>query len=622
MDGGVDLDACVQAAPEPSTNGPIAIGASLQFNNVVYTVKKAKDTRRILRGISGKVKNGEILCILGPSGSGKTSFIQILCRRLLSGNGREVTGEVLCNGKSRTASEFQRVSGLVTQEDVFNGVLTVAETLKFAAMLKLPAKLRQVRVDKVVEQLQLEKCLKTYIGDDSNPGSKGISGGEKRRLAIAVEILNPDISMLVLDEPTSGLDAAAALIVANLLRTLADTGITVATTLHQPRALIMQRFQKLMVLDSGRRVYYGSINQYVPYLQGDLQCEVPVYANPYDLLLDALNPSIGLQGTVMRALPDNCADMGECLADLFDKSSQAASEGADDTMGEDISGVFGAKAWTANWLTKYWTVLYRTFLIKMRDPIVLMTQISSAIMLGLIFGVLYWKCYDRDDMYVILDTQMAVTMCVIMVVFLPYDVTLTFPKERRIFLRERKSGLYSTSAFYFARISADMPMHVLASAIMAIILWAMAGLQVDAFTFIGINVAGVLVGAALMQMVGALSSNFEEANLLMMLIMMLSMVMTTGFVRDVPDFLDWLRQISVMGILADLAMYYEFKDIDPKYGTSDEVLSEYAVRVRDSDDCAVAFLILLAIYVFARVVTYAAVKFMHTGRSFAENLRD
>merc|ERR1719444_455199 len=164
--------------------------------------------------------------------------------------------------------------------------------------------------------------------------------------------------------------------------------------------------------------------------------------------------------------------------------------------------------------------------------------------MGLIFGALYWKCYDREEEYVILDTQMAVTMVVIMSVFLPYDVTLTFPKERKIFLRERKAGLYCSLEFFIARITADMPMHIVAAIIMSAIIYPMAGLTQGIHVFALVNISGILVGAALMQLVGALSRSFEEANLLMMLIMMLTMVMTSGFVREVPGWLEWLREIS------------------------------------------------------------------------------
>merc|ERR1711991_424968 len=146
--------------------------------------------------------------------------------------------------------------------------------------------------------------------------------------------------------------------------------------------------------------------------------------------------------------------------------------------------------------------------------------------------------------------------------------TLTFPKERRIFLRERKAGLYPTSAFYIARITADAPAHIVSAILMAVIIWGMAKLRIDLGAFIAIMILGILVGASIMQTIGSISRTFEEANIYMMVVLMMSMMLGTGFVREVPSFLDWARDISVMGIVADMAMYLEFKDVKPKYGTS------------------------------------------------------
>jgi hypothetical protein len=258
----------------------------------------------------------------------------------------------------------------------------------------------------------------------------------------------------------------------------------------------------------------------------------------------------------------------------------------------------------------------------MRDPMVLMTQAATAIMMGLIFGILYWQSYDKKLEFVILDTQMAVTMGTLMAIWLPYDVTLTFPRERQIFLRERKAGLYPTSCFFCARILADMPFHIISATLMAGILYPMVGLQQGIHFFVLVNIVGVLVGASLMQMIGAVSKTFEEANILMMFIMMLSMVMSTGFLRQIPGWLEWMREISTMGLVADLAMYFEFRDVDPKYGTPELLFAEYGVRLRTDSEVSRAFGILLAISLVARLITLLAVKFMHTGRSFAENLSD
>jgi len=253
---------------------------------------------------------------------------------------------------------------------------------------------------------------------------------------------------------------------------------------------------------------------------------------------------------------------------------------------------------------------------------VLMTLISSAVMLGVIFGVIYWQSYDKEKQFVILDIQMCVVMVTAMSVFLPYDVTLTFPKERKIFLRERKAGSYSTSCFYFARILADMPMHMLAGAVFALIIYPMAGLKMGAHIFAALTIMAILVGASVMQLIGAISQTFEEANILMMLVTMMTMMLSSGFVREVPIFLEWAREISLMGLLADIGLYLEFRDVDASFGTPSQVWASFGARITSEDEMSSALWILFATYVFCRIVTYLAVKFLYTGRSFAENLKD
>merc|ERR1719265_3124838 len=261
-----------------------------------------------------------MMCILGPTGSGKTSLIHIVARKIASSASKTVQGTLRYNKAELSSSQFQRISGLVTQEDVFNAALTVQETLRFAAKLKLASN-HQGRVNEVVKLLQLEKCTGTYVGDDSNPYMKGISGGEKRRLAIAMEILDPDISVLVLDEPTSGLDAAAALNVANLLRGLADAGITIAGSLHQPRSTIVSLFEKLMILAEGRRVYFGQVSEYVQYLTDHLECKMPPHESPYDLVLDLLNPAIQVQNVMPNVIANEDNTTAHVLAEAFDRST-------------------------------------------------------------------------------------------------------------------------------------------------------------------------------------------------------------------------------------------------------------------------------------------------------------
>ena len=482
--------------------------------------------------------------------------------------------------------------------------------------------------------MHLDSCKDTWIGDDANPYLKGISGGEKRRLAIGMEILDFSISILLLDEPTSGLDAASAQNIANLLRAFADDEMTIIVTLHQPRTSIMNLFDTMMVLANGRTVFYGPRNAYEEYLTITLGGTIPKYENPYDILLDVLNPALSERTIPLLSVIDKgfSGDIQEELAGIFDKSTLktnlncyvvdqrvADTSSVDPLNGESRSILTDVVAWIA----ATWVLFKRTAVIKMRDPMCLATQVSSGIIMGLIFGTLYWDVYDKSNSNIILlDVQMCLSMTCIMAVWLPYDVTLTFPMERRIFLRERKAGLYSTSAFYIARITADVPSMVVSVVLMGLIVWGMAGLQINLGYFLLILIVAILVGGAMMQCIGAMSRTFEEANIYMMTIMMVSMMLGTGFVREVPSFLQWARDISLMGIVGDMTMYLEFKDAKPSLGTPSEIYDEYGILITDGQEFLMSSIVLLIILIVCRVLCYLFVKFLFTGRRFEENLLD
>ena len=164
------------------------------------------------------------------------------------------------------------------------------ETLLFSARLRLPADTppaaRRARVDAVVRTLGLRACADTRVGSGL---ARGISGGERKRLALGVElVINPPL--LFLDEPTSGLDAFNAQAVMSSLKLLASTGRAVVACLHQPRSSITTLFDALLLLSEGRVMFSGAAPDALPFFQRwGFAC--PEHTNPSDFYLDAISLS-------------------------------------------------------------------------------------------------------------------------------------------------------------------------------------------------------------------------------------------------------------------------------------------------------------------------------------------
>ena len=262
--------------------------AALYFQNVSYRIKH----KQILQDVQGAVHPGELMAIMGASGAGKTSFLDILARKNKRGN---VTGDFYVNGEKILDDEFRSVIGFVDQEDTLLPTLTVHETILDSAMLRLPAEMSYAskvqRVEDVERQLGIHHIRHQIIG--SEEGQRGISGGEKRRVGIACELVTSP-SILFLDEPTSGLDAYNAFNVVECLVNLVKTyNRTVVFTIHQPRSNIVALFDQLVLLARGKVVYSGPFAQCQTYFD-EIGFSCPPGFNIADYLVD-LTMHAGIQ---------------------------------------------------------------------------------------------------------------------------------------------------------------------------------------------------------------------------------------------------------------------------------------------------------------------------------------
>ncbi|ODQ67397.1 hypothetical protein NADFUDRAFT_49829 [Nadsonia fulvescens var. elongata DSM 6958] len=254
--------------------------ASLQFKDVSYS----DNGKQILSGnIFGQVSPGQVLAIMGGSGAGKTTLLDILARK----NKRGVIGGKICvNGQEYDDELYKSITGFVDQEDCLLPTLTVYETILTSALLRLPKKMslaaKKLRVLETMDELGILAIKNRLIGDETK---RGISGGEKRRVSIACELVTSP-SIIFLDEPTSGLDSYNAFnVVENLVCLARNYNRTVVFTIHQPRSNIVQLFDNLILLCSGQQVYSGSSQDCAQFFS-ELGYQCPTGFNIADYLID------------------------------------------------------------------------------------------------------------------------------------------------------------------------------------------------------------------------------------------------------------------------------------------------------------------------------------------------
>ncbi|OSX57659.1 hypothetical protein POSPLADRAFT_1185639 [Postia placenta MAD-698-R-SB12] len=293
------------------------VPASLHFSDIAYSL----GGRAILEGISGSAKPGQLLAIMGASGAGKSTFLDILARKNKRGL---VSGHMLVNGREVSDTDFKKVVGFVDQEDTLMSTLTVYETVLYSALLRLPREMsleaKKYRTLETMNELGILGIKDSRIG---SAGRRSISGGEKRRVSIACELVTSP-SILFLDEPTSGLDAFNALSVVESLVTLArDYNRTVVFTIHQPRSNIVSLFDQLIVLAQGKLVYSGEAAKCHEYLV-DISHPCPPGFNLADFLID-LTMHAGMEP---RSLESPAAELSTSDDDNLRDEERAFDQGA------------------------------------------------------------------------------------------------------------------------------------------------------------------------------------------------------------------------------------------------------------------------------------------------------
>lgn len=246
-------------------------GATIVWRDVnVYVMqdkfRSGKSLKRLINNVTGAVKPGSLVALMGASGAGKSTLMSALAFR--SAPGTIIQGDILVNGR-QVGPFMHRLSGFMHQDELFLGALTIYEHMSFMANLKLDRRTSRYEKKKLISEI-LEKAgllhrSNTRIGFEGD--EKVLSGGEKKRLSFATELLTKP-TILFCDEPTTGLDSYSAQQLVQTLQDIAKQGTVIICTIHQPSSQLYAMFDQVLLMADGRVAFMGAPNQALQFFAG------------------------------------------------------------------------------------------------------------------------------------------------------------------------------------------------------------------------------------------------------------------------------------------------------------------------------------------------------------------
>ncbi|KAI9175841.1 hypothetical protein H9P43_006205 [Blastocladiella emersonii ATCC 22665] len=553
----------VPAEPEPraSTSSawmvpipelPASQRVDIAFDELRYDImigSGSKATKRtILHGIASTFKAGRLTVIVGASGAGKTSCLNAVAGEATSGT---ISGNVYLNGQRAAGGEIKRVSGFVHQDDVLMGTQTVLEAITMSAQLRLPSGMsdaeRQQRIDETITMLGLDKCKHSIVGTAT---AKGISGGERKRVCMARELVsNPPVFFL--DEPSSGQDSYTAWSVVRLLKKLAESGRTVVATLHQPSSEIFHLVDDLCILSQGEVMYYGPAEESVPYFaRAGYPC--PQYSNPADFFfMDILNTEGSGRGTGEVTGPYAPKERIPRLLEVWKHSpeNKAVLEAiARPARADGIKR--DAHKYVAGFVSQFSVLMARAGRNVVRHPLIVKAKIAQSVVIGLLVGALFFDIKDRKLLSQIQDrTGVLFFLAIQQVISSGMGVVAVFSSEKEVFRREYGAGYYGLPAFFFSKMAVELPFQLITPAILVAISYYMVGLQHDAGKYVIatlVTVAMSLCGTAIGTMTAAAVDDLHISLVLVPLILMPMILGSDFLASEMPKALAWIKWLSPM----------------------------------------------------------------------------
>eukprot|EP00756_Hemistasia_phaeocysticola_P040249 Hpha_TRINITY_DN16853_c3_g2::TRINITY_DN16853_c3_g2_i1::g.150483::m.150483 len=516
------------------------------WEDVTIETKKEKPLLHLQGGIA---RPGEMIAVMGPSGAGKSLLLNALAGRA---PGVEVDGEFRINGAGVSAKELRARVGYVMQEDALLTTQTPEEILAFSAALRLGMSAGTERDELITNTLTLlgiEHVRDVPIGStlDLEASEKGrVSGGQKKRVAIAQELLSRP-GILLLDEPTSGLDSFTAVRLMSIVQEIARSGVAVVCTIHQPAPAVFALFDRVHFLSAGHLILEAPVPRVSDWLAKN-GAPVPEGANPADCALEMLQ-SNDIEELLKMAETDT-------EIEILSPPKLPLPP-----LPQDEGGAGCCHA--------LHMLLQRDARHKIRERTSLIARFGSTLLLNLLGGLIYFQAgktwgADGDPKEISAAVQNhfgALFFLAVNTMMLNAQPPLVaFLPERPVFMREYACGTYGVFPYVLSKLLIEIPLLLVGISIGLGLQFALVGLQGDFHVLFLWLFLFSMAASAVSFLLGAAASNSEVAINLLPL-MLVPQILFSGFLASttsMPVWIRWVQWTCAMKYAMNLILLEEF----------------------------------------------------------------
>lgn len=542
----------------------------------------------LLDNFKGVVNPGEMVLVLGKPGSGCTTFLKSIANQRWGYT--SVTGDVLYG--PFTAQEFEQYRGEAVynqEDDIHHATLTVEQTLRFAldtkVSNKLPAgttknKFKEDVISMLLKMFNIEHTRKTVVGDAL---VRGVSGGERKRVSIA-EMMITKASILSWDNSTRGLDASTALDWAKSIRI--QTNLYKTTTfvsLYQASENIYKQFDKVLVIDAGKQVYFGPASEARAYFEGLGFLPRPRQTTPdyvtgcTDEFERQYSPGFS---------PKNAPHSPETLAEAFEKSQlterlnsemleyktrlqheQEIARHDDFRVAVRESKRSGAKhsVYSVGFHLQVWALMKRQFALKLQDKLSLSLSWVRTIVIAIVLGTLYLNLQKTSASAFSKGGLLFISL--LFNAFEAFSELGSTMTGRPIVNKHKAYTFHRPSALWIAQIFVDTAFSAVRILVFSIIVYFMSNLNRTAgafFTFYLLIIVGNIAMTLYFRIIGCLSPDFDYA-IKFAVVTVTLFILTSGYLIQYQSqqvWLRWIFWINALGLAFASMMANEFGSND------------------------------------------------------------